>query len=165
MTTVLMPQQGDPQPSSWLHIPGFFEKGIAVGTWATFKVQELRHGNVANCLGFFVAPAISALVLEHCAWGSREDLLQNEALQLDWTFKAALLLDLIHFKSINQGKKTSVANSMLRMSGRSVAEALKIGTTVEPEYFDQVATYFNDILCVTALSALSEPAEVLGLAQ
>ncbi|XP_006926922.1 LOW QUALITY PROTEIN: olfactory guanylyl cyclase GC-D-like [Pteropus alecto] len=309
------------------------------------KMRELRHDNVAACLGFFTAPGISALVLEHCARGSLEDLLRNEALRLDWTFKASLLLDLIQgvrylhhqrfphgrlksrncvvdgrfvlkvtdhgyaelldtqraprprpvpeellwtapellrdpgkgtlkgdvfsigiilqevltrgppycssglsaeeiirkvasppplcrplvspdhgppeciqlmeqcweeapehrpsldqiytqFKSINQGKKTSVADSMLRMLEKysqnledliqerteelelerqktekllsqmlplSVAKALKMGVTVEPEYFDQVTIYFSDIVGFTTISALSEPMEVVGL--
>lgn len=38
-------------------------------------------------------------MLEHCAWGSLEDLLQNEALRLDWTFQASLLLDLIRVRT------------------------------------------------------------------
>ncbi|XP_012861642.1 guanylate cyclase D-like [Echinops telfairi] len=312
------------------------------------QMRELRHENVAACLGFFVARGVSALVLEHCSRGSLEDLLQNEALRLDWTFKSSLLLDLIRgvrylhhrhlphgrlksrncvvdgrfvlkvtdhgyvelleaqrapcaqpapkellwtapellrapeglrrgtlkgdtfslaiimqevltrgppygssgfsaeeiirkvasppplcrplvpphhgppeciqlmeqcwaeapedrpsldqiynqFKSINQGKKTSVADSMLRMLEKysqnledlvqerteelelerqkterllsqmlppSVAEALKMGATVEPEYFEQVTIYFSDIVGFTTISALSEPIEVVGL--
>lgn len=43
-------------------------------------------------LGFFVTPGVSALVLEN--------LLRNEALHLDWTFKASLLLDLICVRSL-----------------------------------------------------------------
>ncbi|XP_042763057.1 guanylate cyclase D-like [Panthera leo] len=312
------------------------------------KMREMRHENVAACLGFFVAPGVSALVLEHCSRGSLEDLLRNEALRLDWTFKASLLLDLIRgmrylhhrhfphgrlksrncvvdgrfvlkvtdhgyaelldvqraprprpapeellwtapellrgpgapgrgtlkadifsigiilqevltrgppycssglsaeeiirkvvsppplcrplvspdhgppeciqlmeqcweeapedrpsldqiytqFKSLNQGKKTSVADSMLWMLEKysqnledliqerteelelerqkterllsqmlppSVAGALKMGATVEPEYFDQVTIYFSDIVGFTIISALSEPIEVVGL--
>nr|XP_020142431.1 olfactory guanylyl cyclase GC-D-like [Microcebus murinus] len=312
------------------------------------KMRELQHENVATCLGVFVAPGASALVLEHCPRGSLEDLLRNEALPLDWTFKASLLLDLIRgmrylhhrgfphgrlksrncvvdgrfvlkvtdhgyaalldaqraprprpapeellwtapellrepagpgpgtfkgdifsigvilqevltrgppycslglsaeeiirkvaspsplfrplvspdhgspeciqlmkqcweeapedrpsldqihtqFKSITHGKKASVADSMLRMLEtysrhlqdlvqerteelelerqkterllsqmlpRSVAQALKMGVTVEPEYFDQVTIYFSDIVGFTTISALSEPIEVVGL--
>jgi serine/threonine protein kinase len=63
-------------------------------------MRELRHENIAACLGFFVAPGVSALVLEYCTRGSLEDLLQNEAVQLDWTFKASLLLDLIRVRSL-----------------------------------------------------------------
>ncbi|CAH6792663.1 Gucy2d [Phodopus roborovskii] len=311
------------------------------------KMREMRHENVTAFLGLFVGPEFRALVLEHCSRGSLEDLLRNEALRLDWTFKASLLLDLIRgmrylhhrhfphgrlksrncvvdsrfvlkitdhgyeefleshcsprpqpapeellwmaperlrgpggpgkasfkgdvfslgivlqevltrgppycswglsaeeiiqkvasppplcrplvspdqgpreciqlmqqcweespedrpsldqiytqFKSINQGKKTSVADSMLRMLEKysqsleglvqerteelelerrkterllsqmlppSVANALKMGTTVEPEYFDQVTIYFSDIVGFTTISALSEPIEVVS---
>lgn len=44
-----------------------------------------------------------------------------------------------------------------------MAEALKTGGTVEPEYFDQVTIYFNDIVGFTSISALSEPIEVVDL--
>lgn len=64
------------------------------------QMREMRHENVAACLGFFVAPGVSALVLEHCSRGSLEDLLRNEALRLDWTFKASLLLDLIRVRTL-----------------------------------------------------------------
>ncbi|XP_035295236.1 retinal guanylyl cyclase 1 isoform X1 [Cricetulus griseus] len=45
----------------------------------------------------------------------------------------------------------------------SVAEALKMGTSVEPEYFEEVTLYFSDIVGFTTISAMSEPIEVVDL--
>ncbi|NWU24250.1 GUC2D cyclase, partial [Dyaphorophyia castanea] len=46
---------------------------------------------------------------------------------------------------------------------RSVAEALKMGTPVEPEYFEEVTLYFSDIVGFTTISAMSQPIEVVDL--
>ncbi|XP_014749454.1 PREDICTED: retinal guanylyl cyclase 1-like, partial [Sturnus vulgaris] len=50
-----------------------------------------------------------------------------------------------------------------RWPPRSVAEALKMGTPVEPEYFEEVTLYFSDIVGFTTISAMSEPIEVVDL--
>lgn len=44
-----------------------------------------------------------------------------------------------------------------------MAEALKVGGTVEPEHFDSVTLYFSDIVGFTTISAHSEPIEVVDL--
>lgn len=57
--------------------------------------------------------------------------------------------------------KAQIKNTLVRC--RSVAEALKVGGTVEPEYFDNVSLYFSDIVGFTTISANSEPIEVVDL--
>uniref|UniRef100_A0AAY4C691 guanylate cyclase n=1 Tax=Denticeps clupeoides TaxID=299321 RepID=A0AAY4C691_9TELE len=102
----------------------------------------------------------------------------------------------MQFKNINQGKKTNIIDSMLRMLEQyssnleelirerteelevekqkteklltqmlppSVAKALKLGSTVEPEHFESVTLYFSDIVGFTTISANSEPIDVVDL--
>lgn len=60
----------------------------------------------------------------------------------------------------------SVPQSVLHSSSssfRSVAQALKTGKPVKPEYFNEVTLYFSDIVGFTTISALSEPIEVVDL--
>lgn len=67
---------------------------------------------------------VSPWLLEsvHCAQGSLEDLLHNEALQLDWTFKAALLLDLIHVINPAPGYHSPEAVGEMGRGGRQDAQ-------------------------------------------
>ncbi|XP_071619560.1 retinal guanylyl cyclase 2 isoform X2 [Heliangelus exortis] len=60
-------------------------------------------------------------------------------------------------------EKQKTDKLLSQMLPPSVAEALKTGGTVKPEYFDQVTIYFSDIVGFTTISALSEPIEVVDL--
>ncbi|XP_051497367.1 retinal guanylyl cyclase 2 [Apus apus] len=60
-------------------------------------------------------------------------------------------------------EKQKTDKLLSQMLPPSVAEALKTGGTVEPEYFDLVTIYFSDIVGFTTISALSEPIEVVDL--
>ncbi|XP_048858484.1 LOW QUALITY PROTEIN: retinal guanylyl cyclase 2-like [Brienomyrus brachyistius] len=60
-------------------------------------------------------------------------------------------------------EKQKTEKLLTQMLPPSVAEALKMGCTVEPEYFDSVTLYFSDIVGFTTISANSEPIEVVDL--
>uniref|UniRef100_A0A3B4USJ9 Guanylate cyclase n=1 Tax=Seriola dumerili TaxID=41447 RepID=A0A3B4USJ9_SERDU len=60
-------------------------------------------------------------------------------------------------------EKQKTEKLLTQMLPPSVAEALKVGGTVEPEYFDHVSLYFSDIVGFTTISANSEPIEVVDL--
>ncbi|GCB70281.1 hypothetical protein scyTo_0008538 [Scyliorhinus torazame] len=60
-------------------------------------------------------------------------------------------------------EKQKTEKLLSQMLPPSVAEALKMGGNVEPEYFDQVTVYFSDIVGFTTISALSEPIQVIDL--
>ncbi|KAK3546171.1 hypothetical protein QTP70_025149 [Hemibagrus guttatus] len=60
-------------------------------------------------------------------------------------------------------EKQKTEKLLTQMLPPSVAEALKLGTTVKPEYFDSVTVYFSDIVGFTTISANSEPIEVVDL--
>ncbi|XP_016010219.2 retinal guanylyl cyclase 1 isoform X1 [Rousettus aegyptiacus] len=60
-------------------------------------------------------------------------------------------------------EKQKTDQLLTQMLPPSVAEALKMGTPVEPEYFEEVTLYFSDIVGFTTISAMSEPIEVVDL--
>uniref|UniRef100_A0A3Q3S0V2 Guanylate cyclase n=1 Tax=Mastacembelus armatus TaxID=205130 RepID=A0A3Q3S0V2_9TELE len=60
-------------------------------------------------------------------------------------------------------EKQKTEKLLTQMLPPSVAEALKVGGTVEPEYFDNVSLYFSDIVGFTTISANSEPIDVVDL--
>nr|AYD91334.1 Olfactory guanylyl cyclase GC-D [Neotrygon kuhlii] len=60
-------------------------------------------------------------------------------------------------------EKQKTERLLSQMLPPSVAEALKTGGNVEPEYFDEVTIYFSDIVGFTTISAMSEPIEVIDL--
>ncbi|KAL4631710.1 retinal guanylyl cyclase 2-like [Arapaima gigas] len=60
-------------------------------------------------------------------------------------------------------EKQKTEKLLTQMLPLSVAKALKMGRSVEPEYFNNVTLYFSDIVGFTTISANSEPIEVVDL--
>ncbi|EDO27372.1 predicted protein, partial [Nematostella vectensis] len=55
---------------------------------------ELRHVNVNPCVGVCVEPLTVCIVNEFCAKGSLQDILLDDNLKLDWTFKMSFAMDI-----------------------------------------------------------------------
>uniref|UniRef100_A0A8D8V8Q4 Guanylate cyclase n=1 Tax=Cacopsylla melanoneura TaxID=428564 RepID=A0A8D8V8Q4_9HEMI len=58
-------------------------------------LQGLRHENLNPFIGFLWDPSAPALVWEFCCRGSLEDVLVQDEIKLDWTFRLSLLTDLV----------------------------------------------------------------------
>lgn len=65
-------------------------------------MHGLRHENLNVMIGCLTDPNRPALVLEWCSRGSLEDVLVQDEIKLDWSFRLSLLTDLVRVsKSIS----------------------------------------------------------------
>uniref|UniRef100_T1JRQ2 guanylate cyclase n=1 Tax=Tetranychus urticae TaxID=32264 RepID=T1JRQ2_TETUR len=82
-------------------------------------------------------------------------------------------IDDIHekFSAHSEGKNIHNNDSLLDFQffsaflnyNRPVADALKLGQTIEPDKFEEVTVYFSDIVGFTTISAYSRPIEIISL--
>ncbi|KAJ9587507.1 hypothetical protein L9F63_028240, partial [Diploptera punctata] len=59
------------------------------------SLHGLRHENLNVLIGCLTDPTRPALVLEWCSRGSLEDVLVQDEIKLDWSFRLSLLTDLV----------------------------------------------------------------------
>ncbi|XP_025829848.1 retinal guanylyl cyclase 2 isoform X2 [Agrilus planipennis] len=58
-------------------------------------LHGLRHENLNPLIGCLAEPPRAALVTEWCSRGSLQDVLQQDEIKLDWSFRLSLLTDLV----------------------------------------------------------------------
>ncbi|XP_063978176.1 retinal guanylyl cyclase 2 isoform X2 [Diachasmimorpha longicaudata] len=58
-------------------------------------IHGLRHENLNPFIGCLTEPARPCLVTEYCTRGSLEDVLMQDEIKLDWSFRLSLLTDLV----------------------------------------------------------------------
>ncbi|CAB0041147.1 unnamed protein product [Trichogramma brassicae] len=58
-------------------------------------IHGLRHENLNALIGCLTEPSRPCLVYEYCSRGSLEDVLVQDEIKLDWSFRLSLLTDLV----------------------------------------------------------------------
>lgn len=59
------------------------------------RMKDLEHDHLARFYGACVDPPHCALFTEYCPKGSLQDILENDAMKLDWMFKVSLMHDIV----------------------------------------------------------------------
>lgn len=62
-------------------------------------LHGLRHENLNPLIGCLAEPPRAALVTEWCSRGSLQDVLQQDEIKLDWSFRLSLLTDLVRVRN------------------------------------------------------------------
>ena len=60
-----------------------------------FQMKELSHENVNPFVGLCADPPNICIITNFCSKGSLRDILENDAIKLDFMFKISLLFDLV----------------------------------------------------------------------
>ncbi|KAK8399567.1 hypothetical protein O3P69_003555 [Scylla paramamosain] len=93
-----------------VHAGGNFE--VKNRTMTLLKqMRDLRHENINGFLGMLCDPVRPGLVMEYCSRKSLEDVIRQEDIKLDWSFRLSLLTDLVRGMRYLHG-------SLLRHHGR-----------------------------------------------
>ncbi|XP_045130310.1 uncharacterized protein LOC123515600 isoform X2 [Portunus trituberculatus] len=93
-----------------VHAGGNFE--VKNRTMTLLKqMRDLRHENINGFLGMLCDPIRPGLVMEYCSRKSLEDIIRQEDIKLDWSFRLSLLTDLVRGMRYLHG-------SLLRHHGR-----------------------------------------------
>ncbi|XP_047348159.1 retinal guanylyl cyclase 2 isoform X3 [Vespa velutina] len=86
--------KGDLVQLKELSCQGTFElKNKTMGVLVT--IHGLRHENLNPLIGCLNEPTRPCLVSEYCSRGSLEDVLVQDEIKLDWSFRLSLLTDLV----------------------------------------------------------------------
>ncbi|XP_073809370.1 atrial natriuretic peptide receptor 1 isoform X2 [Danio rerio] len=59
------------------------------------QFRDLTHYNLCKFIGAALETSQPFILTEYCPKGSLQDILQNESIKLDWTFKFSLMLDIV----------------------------------------------------------------------
>lgn len=63
--------------------------------WEIKQVRDVTHENTVRFIGACIECPTVLILTEYCPKGSLKDVLDNDALQLDWNFRMSLIHDVV----------------------------------------------------------------------
>lgn len=63
--------------------------------WEIKQVRDVTHENTVRFLGACIECPDVLIITEYCPRGSLKDVLENDAIQLDWNFRMSLIHDVV----------------------------------------------------------------------
>lgn len=119
--------------------------------WEIKQARDVSHENTVRFVGACIdLPRPSILILtEYCPKGSLKDVLENEAIQLDWNFRMSLIHDVVkgmaylHNSDVGVHGKLRSCNCLI--DGRFVLKISDFGlrTLSTPSEFIRDQNYYN----------------------
>lgn len=119
--------------------------------WEIKQARDVSHENTVRFVGACIdLPRPTVLILtEYCPKGSLKDVLENEAIQLDWNFRMSLIHDIVkgmaylHNSDVQVHGKLRSCNCLI--DGRFVLKISDFGLRIltTPSEFVKDQNYFN----------------------
>ncbi|XP_055856918.1 atrial natriuretic peptide receptor 1 [Episyrphus balteatus] len=124
--------------------------------WEIKQARDVCHENTVRFVGACIdLPRPTVLILtEYCPKGSLKDVLENEAIQLDWNFRMSLIHDIVkgmaylHNSDVQVHGKLRSCNCLI--DGRFVLKISDFGlrTLTTPSDFLKDQNYYNNFLWI-----------------
>ncbi|TMW42918.1 hypothetical protein DOY81_012002 [Sarcophaga bullata] len=124
--------------------------------WEIKQARDVSHENTVRFVGACIdLPRPTVLILtEYCPKGSLKDVLENEAIQLDWNFRMSLIHDIVkgmaylHNSDVQVHGKLRSCNCLI--DGRFVLKISDFGLRIltTPSEFVKDQNYFNKFLWI-----------------
>ena len=66
----------------------------------TLQLKDIHHDHLTRFIGACVEGPNCCLVTEYCPRGSLQDILEDDAITLDWDFRYSLLHDIVKVRTL-----------------------------------------------------------------
>ncbi|GJQ80786.1 hypothetical protein Trydic_g9377 [Trypoxylus dichotomus] len=122
--------------------------------WEIKQVRDVTHENTVRFLGACIECPTVLILTEYCPKGSLKDVLENEAIQLDWNFRMSLIHDVVKGMSYLHNSEVSVHGKLRScnclIDGRFVLKISDFGLTTltTPTEVIKDANYYLKLLWV-----------------